>query len=181
MILWTIQADGAVRQLERSGVLRGDGRRIWKERRPAFRWMIWQMTARLGTPPSGCRYPLWAWKIWDRRSPRPDLRSRSHLPTGARGARIEFDLPEDRVLLSDFGRWHFVLNHSFLADDEQEAQEAESMTPSAEAIERSWDRIFEIEGGDPAYHGNPAHRAVQATLWSLALSEVRAITWFIAR
>lgn len=188
MILWTIQSEAAVRRMERAGALRGDGRRIWREYRDAHQWIVRQMRQRLGPPPPGSSYPVWAWKVYSTRSPRPDLRHVAHLPRGTRGARIEFDSPEERVLLSDFMRWHAVLNNSFCADNEQE-DDAEDARPRGEEyveenlkrIKQSWSRIFELERGDPAYHGDISERSIQATLWLVELHQVRSMTWFTAR
>lgn len=181
MILWTIQTEAAVRQLEKRGALSGDGRRLsLQEHRAAFRWMIGQMERRLGKPPSGSRYPVWAWKAWDgERSPCPDLRYRAHLPKGTRGARIKIDVPDERVLLSDFDRWHIVLANQYLADDHHDDEAA--VRADRQIIEASWERIFELDRGDPAYFGAPSERSIQATLWSIKLEDVLALTWFTAR
>ncbi len=181
MILWTIQTEAAVMHLECTGVLRGDGRRIWREHRRAYQWMIGQMKERLKPPLTGSHYPVWAWKIFSAHAPRPDLRFSAHLPAGTRGARIEFEVSEQRVLLSDFERWHFVLSAQFLADDEPEDQAVDHLPLSVGRVEASWARIFELERGDPAYHGTLSDRQVQATLWHVKQSEVRALTWFTAR
>ena len=183
MILWTIQTEGAIRRMERTGALRGDGRRPWREHRHSFRWMIRQMRQRIGPPPPGSAYPVWAWKVYSARSPRPDLRRVAQLPRGTRGARIEFETPEDRVLLSDFDRWDCVQCDEFLYDDLQEYEEMEKQKVwrDPDRVEQSWSRIFELERGDPAQWGDPCERSIQVTLWSVELSQVRAMTWFTAR
>lgn len=140
------------------------------------------MTERLGPPPRGSRYPVWAWKAWrGEESPKPDLRARAHLPPGTRGARIEIDAPAERVLLSDFMRWHCVLAGQYLADDEREDDAVAAMPWSRARAEESWSRIFELGRGDPDYHGPVAERSVQATLWFVTLDDVRRLTWFTAR
>lgn len=183
MILWSIHGEEAVRQLERRGVLRGDGRRIYLwEHRFAFHWMIRQMTERLGPPPRGSRYPVWAWSAYNgQRAPRPDLRCRAHLPRGTKGARIEIDVPEERVLLSDFDRWHLVLYGVYLCDDEEDDRRFEAGPYDRASVQQSWQRIFELGRGDPACYGPPSARSIQATLWSIRLDDVRDITWFTAR
>lgn len=96
------------------------------------------------------------------------MRSRAHLPVGTKGARIEFEAAEDRILASDFDGWHAVLNHPFAAEDERDD-------------ERSWVAIFDLGGGRSSYRADPSERSVQATLWSVELGQVRAIAWFTAR
>jgi len=46
----------------------------------------------------------------------PDLRSCGHLPRGIPGIRLELEVEEERVLLSDFSMWHAVLNQTYLAE-----------------------------------------------------------------
>ncbi len=167
VILWTIQTEAAVLRLQRTGVLRADGRRICKEHRPAYRWIFGQMRERIGPPPSGVRYPIWAWRIWTPRSPKSDLRSRAHLAVGTKGARIEFEAAEDRILESDFDGWHAVLNHPFAAGERDDGG--------------SWVSIFDLGGGKSDYRADPSERSVQATLWSVELGQVRGIVWFTAR
>ena len=95
--------------------------------------------------------------------------------------RIAFEAPEHTFLLSDFDRWHFVLNNWFLAEDEEEDQAFESRQHSQRVVERSWKRIFDLEGGDPDYHLKPFERSYQATLWKLEWDQVREVTPFTAR
>jgi hypothetical protein len=168
MILWTIQREAAALRLERTGTLWADGRRVCKAYRPAYRWIVAQMGERIGPPPARIRYPIWAWRIWTPRSPTPDLRSRGHLPPGTRGVRIEFEAAADRVLASDFDGWHAVLNHPFGAEHERDD-------------ERGWGAIFDLGGGRSDYRADPFERSVQATLWSLELHQVHAMTRFVAR
>lgn len=118
MILWTIQDMAAWERLQRTGVLRGDGRRVPAYYRYAYRWMSDQMRLRLS--PHHARFPLWGWYHWQGIKHRPDLRASGHLAKGLPGVRIEVELPEHSVLLSDFNSWHCVLNHCCLSINEQE-------------------------------------------------------------
>jgi hypothetical protein len=145
--------------------------------------MAKQMVLRIGKPPGRSRAPLWAWKVWSRRTPKPDLRSRAHLPSGTAGVRIEFEAPPDCVLLSDFTRWHVVLNRQFLSDNAEEDDAAATRMSGDRKlrIERSWERIFELDRGDPEYWGPFGDRGIQATLWQIELAQVRKVTSFTAR
>ncbi len=51
----------------------------------------------------------------------------------------------------------------------------------AKRNEESWSRIFELDGGDPAYVGKISDRSVQAALWYVERAEVRKITWYTLR
>ena len=45
--LWTIQAEGAWARARERGVLKGDGRRVWRWHRGPYRWLMGQMAKRL--------------------------------------------------------------------------------------------------------------------------------------
>jgi hypothetical protein len=202
MIVWTIQADYVWDMLQRDGILYGpeivDEHILW---RTAYDWMVEQMERRIGPRPKPGTYPLWAWYQWDGDSRRkPDLRSSLHVPGGTRAVRIEFEIADDQILLSDFGAWHTPLNYCYLAlhEMEDEAFEAElaqhGLTwkpgellsdPRYHAkILKSWEHIFDIEQVDPdRWWTEPtkAEKDIQGTFWSLALAQVRKATPFIGR
>lgn len=72
MIIWTIQNIAAWEQLQREGLLRGDGRRVPLFLCTAYRWMSDQMQTRLAT--KHALFPLWGWYQWQgTRRCRPDL------------------------------------------------------------------------------------------------------------
>jgi len=189
MRLWMILPKRVYDELQRRGRLTADGRRIDRSPcvRNAYLWMAEQMRQRLGPPPRGVTFPLWAWARWDRsdRPSRPDLRSVSHMEGPGTFARIELEVPASRVLLSDFEAWHHVINGSYLSWSEAEDKEfhercaqCPNKSHTAEIIE-SWNRIFDFDGGDPAWRGIPAKRSFQATLWYLRREDVAVL--FTAR
>lgn len=193
VILWTIQDLPAWERLQRDGVLRADGRRVPPYYRDAYRWMSEQMRLRL--PPNPSRFPLWGWYRWQGVSRcRPDLRCAGHLERRVPGVRIEVDLPDSTVLLSDFGAWHCVLNRSFLPlnDSEDDALAAELETegvdhrwpypePFRSRVVSSWQHIFDMDAGDADCWGPSSGRSLQATFWELTLSQVRRFDAFTAR
>lgn len=192
MILWIIQEMKAWERLQQEGVLSGDGRRLLSYHRYAYRWMTDQMRLRL--PPHCGRFPLWGWYRWqDLKRCRPDLRASGHLTKGAAGVRIEFDIPDGNVLLSDFSGWHCVLNHCFLPMNEEEddaftrdLQKAgvEEGWPYPEPFHgrviSSWQRIFDLEAGAPECWGPPSERSIQATFWELTIPQIRRVDVFSA-
>ena len=66
---------------------------------------------------------------------------RALLPVGTSGVCLTVDIPDNKVLLSDFDAWHCVLNNWFcpLTNEEDELFENEKGNLT---IEESWDRIF---------------------------------------
>lgn len=180
MRLWTIQREEAFREFERRGVLHGDRQRIDADYRAAYEWMAEQMRRRIGGPPPGCTAPVWAWKAWfSSKRAKPDLRHAGHLPRGTVAFRVQIEVPGDQVLLSDFARWVAILNNGWLADNEAEF-EAWERNPPADHRE-SWERVFELERGDPEFWDDFHKRGVQATLWQLEWAQVRDVTKFVAR
>jgi hypothetical protein len=200
--LWTIQHLQQWKEFEHSGILRADQSRIWPEFLPAYQWMVRQMQTRLGEPPVGVTYPIWAWYQWsDARRKVPDLRCRAHLGKGEAGVRIEFTKPTDQILLSDFHLWHLPLAYKgYIGDNEADTgqfeeqlhhqlQEAgivrhdfENYPPESRTkIEQSWVRIFDPNFKDPYWGGDWSGRSIQATLWQVSLDEVVKVTPFTAK
>ena len=187
--LWTIQSLPAWQKAQRVGALKGDGRFVWKEFRPAYRWMRRQMAERLGD----CRgqYPVWAWL-----QPKPDLRRGGHLPQGMIGVRLEFIVPAQEVLLSDFSAWHMVLNDGYLALSEAESDAfyerhfaccettprpaAPRPLRCAKEVEKSWERIFGIESLANNTYWQGA-MSTQGVLRELPLERIVRVDSFVSR
>ncbi|HLV98148.1 MAG TPA: DUF3841 domain-containing protein [Ktedonobacterales bacterium] len=202
MIIWTIQLAHVWEMLQRDGILYGpetvDDSIQW---RTAYDWMVEQMERRLGPRPKPGAYPLWAWYQWDGAARRKSgLRRAAHVPGKTRAVRIEFEIAEDQILLSDFQAWHVPLNYGHLAlnEAEYEAFEAELAQrglawepgqhladPAYHArILKSWERIFDIDQVDPDGWWTCttlAEKDIQGTFWSLSLAQVRKVTPFIGR
>lgn len=124
MKLWTIQTDPACQSMQQHGYLRGQRTHADRDFLPAYDWMATQMRDRIGQPPTRrVSVPIWAWQQYDgAHGKRPDLRSSGHLPTGTRGYRIAFTIPDADVLLSDFELWHYALNYWYLPSSESDAE-----------------------------------------------------------
>jgi hypothetical protein len=183
--LWTIQTEEAWLEARKRGELRGDGRRVWRSHRPAYRWLMEQMAARLPRYSGG--YPVWCWY-----HPRPDLRRPGHLPPGVRGVRIELAVPDSRVLALDFEAWHAVLNGFRLSltreeDDAWDARLARSPRPKGreraalrEEVRRSWERVFDLDALLASEWAGPVTR-IQAVVERVSLREILRVREFRAR
>jgi len=158
----------------------------------AYQWMCRQMAKRLPTYQG--HFPWWAWHRWDTSSAKPDLRNRQMLhggvPPGTPMVRLELDLPADRVLLSDFDLWHFVLNPGYLGWTEAETDAFTAQwerTPPLErdtsSLERSWERIFLLAYplADPAWFGGNAATRIQGVFEELRREDIRQVTRYRAR
>ncbi|HEY1013929.1 MAG TPA: DUF3841 domain-containing protein [Herpetosiphonaceae bacterium] len=196
--LWSIQTVEAWEIAKERGALRADPAFVWPDFIPAYEWLAGQMAERIGPPPDGCRFPVWAWRQADSaRRPRPDLRESGHLERGARGVRLELLVPAAHVLLSDFLLWHYPLNYWHLGASESDSERFEAELadqglspyetkplahPGYHAqIQRSWERIFDLDWDDLYFTFPRDQKPIQATLWEVRPEDVRSVTLFTAR
>ena len=166
--VWTIQHIEAWEPFQRDGVLKGDGRRIFPEFRPAYHWLKDQMARRIAGYSGG--YPVWLWYV-----PKPDLRSSGHLPRGASGVRIELEIPRSRILLMDFQAWHCVLMGQYLALSSPEDREW-----GKREVRHSWERIFDLPALNRSHLWRPV-RQIQGVTEYVRMEEVTEIRPFTAR
>ncbi len=156
----------------------------WPEFIHYYDWIREQMIRRI--PGYGGAYPIWLW------AKKPDMRKTGWGPGGQKLVRIEAEIPEERVLLSDFNLWHTPLNDGYLgiskADDDAFEAEVEKRTGRKfaritdpdfpEDLKRrvidSWERIFPDRWGeldDPEWFGE-VPGVLQACVEEVSLEEV---------
>lgn len=196
--LWTIQLINAWEKLQKLGILRANTHYADKNFIRAYKWMAKKMEARLGFRPSQNSLPLWAWYQWEgERKRKPDLCYKGHLFKGKRGVRIEFDIEADKVVLSDFELWHYVLNYWYLpaTKEDGEAFEVELSkkglsfyetkplpnTNYHERIVKSWEHIFDITCSDDLSAFPKNKKSIQAGFWELRIENVTHIHVFTSR
>ena len=65
MLLWTIQPLEVYELLVEQDVFRCDRSRVWGVKdgqlKEAYDWLVDQMNQKIGLPPLGVEYPIWAW------------------------------------------------------------------------------------------------------------------------
>lgn len=202
MRLWTIQHEAVLDVLRERGVFRADGRRIMRDFREAYAWLREQVKARVRGAKG--RPLIWAWH-----QPKPDLRHTGLLYTGTPGVRIELEVPDDRVLLSDFDGWHFRLSRHYLPTSRKDGEAFDRRwgdelvkvmgdrrfrdlkVSETDAIllderEASWERMFDLPlmaelFRDPEMVGPDREPHVQAVLEHFTADEIRGVTHFKAR
>lgn len=190
--LWTIQTKEAWEYAKKSGVLdcnRVAKREIDEYYYPAYDWMSTQLEKRIKDYPYD-KYPIWGWSY-----PKPDLRLGGHLPRGTQGVRIEFLVDYDKVLLSSFEAWHFVLNCWYLSLSEEESNNWDKRVEKAEIkidwknwpprepfweeILKSWERIFDLK---LLKHSNwVGCQDIQACVEKIDIKEIINVTEFRAK
>jgi hypothetical protein len=183
--VWTIQRPSWWRTLQQRGLIHADGRRLCRNFRPAYNWMMGQMQRRISGYTGA--YPVWFWY-----SPKPDLRHGGHLARGERGMRIELELPRSIVLLSDFETWHCVLNRWHLSLSWRESREWDRKTKGFDQyrgklpaqleveLQSTWERVFDIDLVRRTKLWGPVD-SIQGVADRVLLSEVREVREFVAR
>lgn len=150
---WTLQPIKFWEKLQKEGKLICTEEFIVKEFKKSYLWMMQQMK-RLDN--YNGNYPIWVWV-----KPKPDLRVNHGFKQGEKGVRLELSIPENRILISDFGAWHGVLNCWYLYLNKKDGRifEKELKKNSLwfplciehlpenlrQQVINSWSRIFDID------------------------------------
>jgi len=190
---------GAWHSLHKHGILRATQDFVEdKDNIPAYTWLIEQMKIRIGPPPIAGLFPIWGWYQWlDESRNRPDIRAiRWWHPAGEKNVRIEIECDENKILLSDYDLWHFVLNYWYLATSEKDHdrfhrnypdlysitwQNLDLNIPSKkfhQLIRDRWQLIFDIDWENEDAAHPRSKKSIQATLWEINLAMVRDVTEF---
>lgn len=166
MILWTIQDKNAVQKLEQDSVFVCDPQKSFHIQECNFResydWLSSQMRKRLIDSHDSIHYPVWAWHTYDHKT-RIDRRISyiKSLPEDTYVLHLEMD--DSRVLLSDFDKWHYVLNNIAYREDEYENTDITwSDTLTEEEKQKTWESIFDVRNS----------QTIQATFWNLTTEDI---------
>lgn len=122
MRLWTTQNVGFFEDLMSNGIAYCTTVSDFaKDNEIAYQWMAKQMRIRVGEPPlSEIKLPVWAWYQYSsKKRNKPPFSDSVKTHSGQREMMIEFESPEDAVLLSDFNLWHHPLNGWDLCTDKR--------------------------------------------------------------
>lgn len=155
MILWTIQPIEIWKIIQKAGVYRCNPKQSSMpepEFVEKYEWLIRQMKKRIGPPPEGVVYPVWAWYKQNGKHRKPDLRDERwrYGPGDEDYTCIEFEIQDDQVLLSDFDSWHIILNNGLFSDSEEESDQKDAYYDSLSAEEqrankeKNWEQVFDI-------------------------------------
>lgn len=154
-----------------------------------YNWMIKKMVDKIGDSTYKSNiYPIWGWYINSGSNKKPDLRRSAYGKPGKQMVCMRLEIPDNKVLLSDFDLWHYVLNNWYLGDstnvteldDEWKWLETLSEVERQKKIEESWDDIFNI-GEEFINTFSTFGDYIQATFWELHLDYVEDVQIFRAR
>ena len=184
-LLWTIQHEAAYSDFEKTGVLVANEKFLFCQDDLAFAydWISEQMKVRIGCPPNGVKYPIWAWYQWEGKRKRRDQRLSGYAKRGTPLVQITFEADIDSFLLSDFDAWHNVLANQYVANNENDWNRFYKQHPHPKRcdVEPSWVRIFDITHFAPGWDCAPEEKSIQATLWKIDMVQVKKVEHFIAK
>ncbi|MBP3818551.1 MAG: DUF3841 domain-containing protein [Butyrivibrio sp.] len=187
MILWTIQEEAVYNIIEKTGVYHCDyAKSAFDFCEKQYRWLSEQMKKRIGEPPKGVDYPVWAWYKWEDVRKKPDLRHErwGNGFQGERFACMEIDIPEEKVLLSDFDEWSIVLLNGLISDTEDEDKQLEAIYEALpdkkkwEMMSKNWERVFNLSPLETEWKLRGS--SIQATFWELKKEQIRNVRFFEA-
>jgi len=206
MKLWTIQSQEAYKLLRKNGVLHASEEYAMSNEgdnfRRAYDWMAAELSKK-DVKPDGVNYPIWAWYQWEGRRKKRDLRKKGLSARGDKAVQLEIEIPDEKVLLSDFDVFHCVLNNRYVCSSEEESNKFdewyESMMIGYDAgkndesqneklqmvinkIEESWAGIFDLTKEDDRWmYGKNEYKSIQAVFWELREDQVIWAREFIAK
>ena len=184
-LLWTIQHEDAYREFEKTGILRANDKYLFCEddMKFAYDWIAKEIRQRIGEPPAGVTYPVWAWYQWEGQRKRMDLRRSGYAERGTPLVQITFEVDTEAFLLSDFDVWHDILSKQYIAytQDESDRFYEAHPHPTQADVEHTWDRVFDINYDGNDWYSTPKDRSIQATLWQIEMSQVRKVEHFLAK
>ena len=138
----------------------------------AYNYIIDRMNKLL--PPKedpNCYYPLWAWyRVNGRRKPTKFL---DNMHKG--NVRIIFEIDDNKVLLSDFDMFSYILSGGlyFKKNPESFEEEMDIFLPNDSDYFDNLDQMLEINHKeDGPYYMSNRHNTIQATFWKLNLKDV---------
>ncbi len=186
MILYTIQNEQKYKEFLETGILKAHDNIICFDHddfKDSYRWMVSKMEELLPKSDIYCNFPLWSWFKHDGK--KPDLRKSSYLSKGEIGYLIKFEIDDNKVLLTDFDKWHLILNHSkeelqqkhtiFEIEecDDVEYYLNEGFVLENNLLKYDWNKIILNKNSDIKY--------IQATIWYIKIDQVKKITKFKSR
>ena len=186
MRLWTVQPWRIYEKIKKEGMYRCEDSFIDPYFKQAYDWLVKRMIQKIGVPPEGVEYPVWAIHTWYGKHAKPDFR-KLRWEWGGKGdvyACIEIDIPGNTVVLSDYNAWHFVLNRFPLTKTEAEFDNLSntydklSLKEKRMFMKQSWEDIFDVEPLNDDWISKGEY--VQATFWELRKEQIIDVRRFVA-
>ena len=186
MILWTIEQPSDYQRLVKDGVLRAD-KWFYPDYfdKPSYQWIRAQMTDRVGLPPRNDLFPVRTWAQYQGKRPVDPRVFLSYWPKGMKVVGIEFECPDENVLLCDADLWVYVVNHWYIPTSQADERRFEATFPRHpwttgasqeyhdEEFQRqvtdSWCRVFDLAWHDRASEitSPPREKTLIGWVWEI--------------
>lgn len=139
MKVYTYQDIRAYLEALKTGYLRANVKYIEPYFLDAYYYMVEQMQERIGYDTN--EYPIWVWA---------EPQEIEHFHSDVMIVCLEMEIPDDKILWSNFCAWHSVLNRGYCAITDEDSDwfdEVCRTTPkeTSSIIIDSWSRIYEAE------------------------------------
>lgn len=166
MRLWTFQNPAVYEAILKNGKFSVSNEFATTDYLNAYDWLTGIMKKRIGRPPTGVKYPIWAWYTIAGKNISPidseyaDTFNDDYYKTQLL---FELEIPNKKVLLSNFDGWHSVLNNGYLSmaeSSEKIEKEHKLYGNNSKKIHESWLNIFKFNKW-----GTKA--SFQATFWEI--------------
>jgi hypothetical protein len=176
MRLWTLQDARVVEPLAREARVGAQLPRIVDDHLdpsgPAHRWMAAQLALRIGGLAST---PFWAWDA--RRCPRLNQLKLDDYPEPL--VRLDLDVPEEFVLLSQFHLWEEVMCGSYVSADRRGSVKFEQLSNdgalTTDMIQSTWPRVLDLDYGAEGRWAVSDRRWIQGCIPYLDRGWVRSV------
>ena len=186
MYLWTIQPESIYDQIQETGCYRCDiSKSFMTDWKYHYDWLAGQMCQKIGAPPEGVVYPVWAWyKCNGRRKPDLEEESKENRSPGDKLVCMEIEIPENNVVLSDFDSWSIILLNGFISESEEENTRLEAYYDMLNTEEKqtfknkNWERVFDINPAQNDWRVKGQY--IQATFWELRKEDIKKVQHFIS-
>ena len=158
----------------------------YKDFYSAYNWLAKEMIRRKIYPVESNTLPVWCWYLYDGKN-KLDLRHSGLGTPKEKQVCLELEIQENKILLSDYGAWHFVLNNSWYDDSTSEREfdklhawfDTLPYKKQEELKVKSWQKIFDITQVRNEWSSNGYY--VQGTFWAITKDMIVNTKEFIAR
>lgn len=163
MKLFTIQPEAVIQEIHEKGYFICDPEKSeiiqeWDNFENSYKWLSTIMNSSIPKLNKEITYPIWAWHTYRGKPYKIDRRTTYYKNLTKNDYILEVEIPDTEVLLSDFDKWHYVLNNVGIPENEEDEEQFEYyLNLTGKLREDSWNRIFEIENS----------QYIQANFWKL--------------
>ncbi len=178
MILYTIQEEFKIKELEETGILKSGEKIMENDYLDSYSWIENKMRELLPQPEIECNHPLWSWYKY-RGKRKHDLRFSGNGNRGDELYRIKFEIDDNKVLLTDFSDWHIILNTSDTKNYSE--MTIEDVDDIDEYPKNGWERLDNkliYNWDNIILDANSERSDIQATLWYIRQEQVKEIIKF---